>query len=279
MGGCGNPGFYGVAVENVSNLVQKTGTTSTGEAIYELKDINDPVLKYIYDTYSGTYNDSTGQLDKISFQDWYSRHPVVFYKNTVGDYVFFTNAKYGIQAECGKPVIYLYPAQTTNVKVQVGADITKSEPAYNNGWEVKASPDGTLTTADDTKYDSLFWEGTGHGDYPSITEGFVVPQNQLQATIKSQLKELGLSQKESNDFSNFWFTKLPNTPYVRLTWFTTEQLNELAPLMVLPKPDTVIRVFLDFQGLQNMISLPAQNLTTLPRKGFTVVEWGGILKK
>lgn len=279
LGGCGNPGSSVVAVKDVSKSLQQTGTTGTGEAIYELKNINDPVMKSFYDLYGGAYNNSTGQFDKIPLQDWYTHHPVVFYKNSIGQYVIFTNDKYGLQAECGKPVIYLYPTQTTNVKVQVGADITKSEPVYNNGWEVTASPDGTLTTADGAKYDSLFWEGTGHGDYPNITKGFVVPQSQLTSTIRSQLKELGLSDKESADFLIFWLPKIPNTPYVRLTWFTTDQMNKLVPLIVLPKPDTLIRVFLDFSGLQNNIPLPAQHLTALPRKGFTAVEWGGLLRK
>jgi len=282
LGGCGNPGasVSVVTAEDISSSLKQTGTTSSGQPIYELIDINDPINKFFYDLSGGTYNYSTGQYDKLPMQDWYTHHPVILYKNSVNDYVIFTNDKYGLQAECGKPVIYLYPTQTTNVKVQVGADITKSEPTYNNGWQVTASPDGALTTADGAKYDSLFWEGTGHGDYPAITEGFVVAQNQLEAAIKSQLAELGLSGKESKDFLDFWLPKMPNTPYVRLTWFTTSQLNKLAPLMILPKPQTVIRVFLDFQGLQNNITtLPLQHLSAVPREGFTVVEWGGILRK
>jgi hypothetical protein len=279
LGGCGNPGSSVTFARDISDISQQIGVTSTNKPIYELKDFNDPIIKFFYGLYGGSYNSATGQFDKISIESWYTYHPVIFYKNPLNEYVVFTNDKYGLQAECGKPVIYLYPAQTTNVKVYVGADITKSEPLYNNGWQIKASPDGTLIAPDGSKYDSLFWEGTGHGDYPNITEGFVVPQSQLETTIKSQLKELGLSDRESNDFLTFWLLKMPNTPYVRLTWFTEEQLNKLAPLIILPKPDTIIRIFLDFQGLQNNISLPTQHLTTLQRKGFTVIEWGGLLQK
>ncbi|OGZ68676.1 MAG: hypothetical protein A3D44_03940 [Candidatus Staskawiczbacteria bacterium RIFCSPHIGHO2_02_FULL_42_22] len=182
-------------------------------------------------------------------------------------------------AECGKPVIYLYPIKPINVTVKVGANITVSEPEYNNGWQVLANPDGTLKTGDGNTYESLFWEGIGYGVYPSITEGFVVAQSELQSTIVLQLKQLGLNDKESADFLEFWLPKMPNTPYVRLTWFTASQLDQLAPLVVWPRPDTTIRIFLDFQGLEKQIPLPQQHLTALSRNGFTMVEWGGLLRK
>jgi hypothetical protein len=70
---------------------------------------------------------------------------------------------------------------------------------------------------------------------------------------------------------------MPNTPYTRLTWFGTSDMNKLAPLHITPKPDTMIRVFLDFQGLKEPIAIPAQTLSSIPRKGFTVIEWGGLL--
>ena len=72
---------------------------------------------------------------------------------------------------------------------------------------------------------------------------------------------------------------MPSTPYVRLTWFGTQQLNALAPLYVTPKPDTMIRIFLDFEGLKNPTQIKPQTLSAIPRKGFTLVEWGGLLRK
>ena len=56
-------------------------------------------------------------------------------------------------------------------------------------------------------------------------------------------------------------------------------MESLAPLYVSPKPDTVIRVFLDMDGFDKQIKLPAQKLTKTLRKGFTVVEWGGLTSK
>jgi len=278
LAGCGSPGSYVVPIDDISQKIQPTGVTDAGDKIYGFKNINDPVLLYFYHYWGGkVYDNSYPQ--PVSVQSWYADHPVIVYKNSLGDYTILLNEKYGMTGGCGKPVIYLYPTKTTNVSIQVGASITKSEPHYDNGWQVQASPNGTLKTANGSTYESLFWEGTGHGNYPTIDKGFVVAQSDLSNSLKSDIKQLGLNEKESADFLAFWLPKMPTTPYVRLSWFTTDQMNELAPLVILPRPDTAIRIFLDFQGLNNKISLPVQKLTTIQRKGFTVVEWGGLLRK
>ena len=71
---------------------------------------------------------------------------------------------------------------------------------------------------------------------------------------------------------------MPSTPYVRVTWFGKSQMDQLAPLIIIPKPDTVIRIFMDFEGLERPISIPPQRLGAPTRRGFTVVEWGGLLR-
>ena len=78
---------------------------------------------------------------------------------------------------------------------------------------------------------------------------------------------------------DFWTGKLPATPYVRLTWLGTKEMNQLAPLTVDPSPDTTIRIFLDFAGLDRPVKLTPQKLVSSPRLGFTLVEWGGLLVK
>jgi hypothetical protein len=183
-------------------------------------------------------------------------------------------------AECAKPVIYLYPAQDTNVSVKVGANVTLSEPTYpDNGWNVLAHPNGQLEYQGQS-YPNLFWEGTGFGIYPNKSKfGVVVPQSELISTLSTQLKQLGLNDQESADFMEFWTNKLPKTPYVRLTWLDTADMNQLAPLKVFPAPKTAIRIFLEFEGLQQPVDLISQKLSAPIRDGFTLVEWGGLLIK
>lgn len=173
-------------------------------------------------------------------------------------------------------MVYLYPTSPTMVSVRVDAKITKSDPAYGNGWNVLAMPSGKLFSGSGS-YDSLFWEGTGKL-YPTINSGFVVSQADLTQTLTNQLHQLGLNTKESADFLDFWLPKMPTTPYVRVTWFGKNQMDQLAPLTVSPKPDTVIRIFIDFEGLNQPIAISPQRLSAPARRGFTVVEWGGLLR-
>ncbi|HSX24477.1 MAG TPA: hypothetical protein VLG69_00735 [Candidatus Andersenbacteria bacterium] len=283
-GGCGASGFVEVLPDKeVADLVQ-VGKTVNGEIIYGFSTAANPTLKGHYGMLpNGTYyfyDSKSGESKQIpiSIEEYNAKHGVVVYKDSFGRYDVFVNQAYGIGAECGKPVIYLYPTQTTPVSVQVGANITKSEPLYNNGWNVLAHPSGVLQNSDGKQYNSLFWEGLGKGEYPNVDAGFVVPQSELKAMIWNQTHQLGLNDQEAKDFMDFWMPKMPTTPYVRLTWFGTKQMDELAPLTVVPKPDTEIRLFLEFSGLQKQITIPSQVLSSPPRKGFTLVEWGGLLR-
>ncbi len=277
--GCGSPNFISVMTNGNLNDLQAIGKASGGEIVYQFKDTNHPVFQYYWKVTEGKYYDSAkSDYVSITIDEFQAKHGLFVYKSPLGDYMTFSSLKYGPQAECGKPVIYLYPQKATDVSVKVDAKITKSEPAYGSGWQVTAQPNGLLTTLQGAHYDSLFWEGTGH-EYPTITEGFVVAQKDLVPTIQKHLSQLGLNSKESKEFMEFWQAKLPTTPYVRLTWFGTRQMDRLAPLTISPKPDTVIRIFLDFEGLQQPAKIAPQRLSSIPRKGFTLVEWGGLLRK
>lgn len=284
-GGCGASGFVEVLPDGEVGDLVAVGKTVNGEVIYGFKNSNNATLKGHYSYLAnGTYyyyDSKTGESNQIpiSIDEYNAKHSVVVYKDSFGRYDVFVNQSFGTGAECGKPVIYLYPTKTIDVSVQVGANITKSEPKYNNGWNVTAKPTGELlNTTDGTKYNSLFWEGLGNGQYPEVNSGFVVAQADVQKTIWEQTHKLGLNDREAQDFMDFWMAKMPSTPYVRLTWFGTRQMDELAPLQVNPKPDTSIRLFLDFAGLEKPITIPAQVLSAPARKGFTLVEWGGLLR-
>lgn len=163
---------------------------------------------------------------------------------------------------------------------KVGANIRESDPLYGtNGWNVVAYPSGEIYS-EGVRYDYLFWDGTGKGIYPDYKDrGVIVKQNEIEKTLRTQITMLGLNEKETKDFTDFWLPLIPKSPYVRLTWLQTEDMNELAPLLVSPKPDTIIRIFLEFEGLSKPKYLIPQKLGSIPRKGFTLVEWGGLLLK
>jgi hypothetical protein len=278
-GACGSAAYV-ATLQDVSGAGLKVGGKTSGdEPVYVYTDPMNVVVQAFYRQSSGQYYDSNNETaTAITAQQYLDAHAIFIYKDPLGRYLLFANRKY-FGAECGKPVVYLYPTHTMPVSVQVGANITKSEPAYGNGWNVIAQPNGTLTTADGAAYGSLFWEGLGNGSYPQERRGVVVPREQAVTTMNTQLSQLGLNEQERADFIQYWSIKLSDAPYVRLTWFGTRQMDQLAPLTISPKPDTVIRVFLDSEGLQTRKVLEPQVLTSIPRKGFTVVEWGGLLRK
>jgi hypothetical protein len=255
---------------NIKSRLTEAGYTDGLDKVYKVA-ATDAVAKSAYENYK------IGRDKDILTIDEFVKHNTLFvWQSKLGTYFIFTNRNYGGLAECGKPVIYLYPEKTTEVSVKVDAKITKSDPIYNNGWTVVAEPTGLLTVAGKI-YNSLFWEGTG-ADYPQLNQGVVVKTADAISTIKTQLSQLGLNEKEIADFVEFWAPKMPSKPYVRLTWFGTSLMDKLAPLTVNPKPDTTIRVFLDFEGLDKMVDLKPQILSARARTGFTLIEWGGLLR-
>ncbi|MBM2821161.1 MAG: hypothetical protein HW405_921 [Candidatus Berkelbacteria bacterium] len=257
-------------VDNTSTRLTEAGKTNSGDKIYTVSK-DDSIISLAYENYK------TGREQVMTLDEFAAKKPVFVWKDGLGDYIIFTGRDFKGLAECAKPVIYLYPEKDMKVSVKVGANITKSEPLYNNGWEVIASPSGRLNVAGKI-YDYLFWDGTGQ-EYPIINTGTVVAQKDLESTLYTQLTKLGLNEKEKTDFMEFWLPKMPNTPYIRLTWLGTQQMNKLAPLTITPAPDSMIRIFLDFEGLENFVNIAPQKLSARARIGFTVIEWGGLLRK
>jgi hypothetical protein len=279
-GGCGLGKSYTVVTKDPSNL-KEVGKDAGGKSMYVFygtdgTDTGDPLFTKFYEESKGFYQDradypkSAGELAK--------KYPILLIRNQSKTLTAVFLTEYAPVGGCAKPVVYLYPTAPTQVNVTVDADVTISEPAYNKGWTAFAQPNGKLTV-NGKAYDSLFWEGYGNGIYPDLSQrGVVVKQGELQTTLVQQLTSLGLNQKERNDFLEFWQPRLPNDPYVKLSWLGTSDMNQLANLKVTPKPDTTIRIFLDAEGLSAPKLLQPQTLTAPARKGFTVVEWGGLIR-
>lgn len=276
VSGCGGGGYGSFVV--TSGLTwqdnQQVATTKSGKKLYTVVEASSP------DAQAGltivNLGRGTDYAPAKKVEDMIADKGVFFWIDDYGTTHIFMREDYQPPVECGKPVIYLYPTVTTSVSVKVGAQVRLSEPNYGDGWQVIAHPNGQLETNGQT-YPNLFWEGKGDGVYPEIKVGQIVARAAAVATIKANLNEMGLTAQETSDFLDFWAPKLPTTPYVRLTWLTNNELDQLAPLTITPQPDSVIRVFLDFAGLDTPVQLPTQQLPHYQRTGFTAVEWGGLL--
>lgn len=173
-----------------------------------------------------------------------------------------------------KPVIYLYPEETTDISVKVDCDLTVTYPNYNEGWKVTAEPDGTLTNhADGREYSYLFWEGEGYGEM-DFSEGFVVKGEDTVSFLQDKLSEMGMTPREYNEFIVYWLPYLQDNAY-NLISFQWENYDASAKLNITPEPDNMLRVFMAFKAIDEPIDVPEQKLPVLERDGFTVVEWGG----
>ncbi len=278
--GCGSSTGFVIATNVSSSDLTQVGTSPAGQKVYQLSN-NHPLVTELFDKdyAKGSMLEDSSPLKNLSIQQFADKHAYFLVENGLGEYVVFLRDDLIVRGGCAKPVIYLYPTQATTVSVAVGADVTVSDPLYpKGGWRnVLAQPNGQLRYQNKS-YDSLFWEGYGEGAYPDITAGTVVTRNDAPGTMRQQLAAQGLAGKEIEDFMTFWEPRLPNTPYVRLSWLTNSQLNKLAPLTVSPKPQTSIRVFLDFEGLTQPVSMRPQKFSAPVRNGFTLVEWGGLAR-
>ncbi len=175
-----------------------------------------------------------------------------------------------------KPVIYLYPEEETEVSVALDYDgkLTCTYPALDGAWTVLARPDGTLTDLTDGKeYSYLFWEGKSDWDY-DMTRGFVVAGEDTAEFLQETLAQLGLTPKEYNEFIVYWLPKMQDNPYNLIT-FQGEDYTSHAELTIEPQPDSVLRVFMVWKGLEKPVEVEEQELPAFRREGFTVVEWGG----
>ena len=178
-----------------------------------------------------------------------------------------------------KPVIYIYPETETTVQVSVGypEKLSCVYPEYDEqeGWEVVAKPNGDLV---DTKTGRnlycLYWEGNQKQEY-KFKDGFVVAGENSAQFLEEKLAILGLNEREANEFIIYWLPKLEANKYNLIRFETMEEIEEYMPLNIEPKPDTLIRISMNFKELNRPIEIEEQKLERVVREGYTVVEWGG----
>lgn len=180
-----------------------------------------------------------------------------------------------VPGQAYKPVIYLYPEteQRVSVKLHLDGELTCTYPAYQQGWDVTAAPDGTLKDSAGEIYNYLYWEGTANAQW-NMDQGFCVKGTDTAVFLEDALKKLGLNRREANEFIVYWLPLMEANPYNVIS-FQTDAYTDAAKLDISPAPDTTIRVFMAWYSSTEPVSLPAQTLDTPQRKGFTAVEWGG----
>lgn len=179
------------------------------------------------------------------------------------------------QGTDAKPVIYLYPEEETAVSVTLDYDgeLTVTYPAYKDGWQVTAYPDGTLLDKEGNEYSYLFWEGVSDTEY-DFSQGFCVAGKDTADFLRETLATIGLTPREYNEFIVYWLPQMQGNSY-NLISFQTGRYTDAARLSIDPAPDSLLRVFMAWQPLDAPYEVEPQTFPPFRREGFTVVEWGG----
>jgi hypothetical protein len=275
-GGCGFSTLTNVVADKDVPELKEGGHLATGtkEKVYISDSYQEFPLSDLYNNWKYSHKEGT-------VEEFAKSHPYFFYKDSLGRWVLFTGTGAMSSAECGKPVIYLYPEKTTDLTVNLAPQggFTKSEPAYGQGWNVTASPDGTLVNKTDGKtYPYLFWEGRG-GLYQSPSKYWVVAEKEVPAFLNATLAKLGLNEKETADFMEFWAPRMIGAPYYKIGFYGTGVMDSIAPMTLSQVPQTKIRILMDYLPLQKVEPSNAPVLPETPKRtGFTVIEWGGVLR-
>lgn len=181
----------------------------------------------------------------------------------------------------GKPAIYLYPEKETRVEIKhtFKGKVLTTYPDYGEGWEVIAKTDGKLLNLKDNRnYDYLFWDG--YCQFPASTfdykEGFYVSKKDYTSFLLNKLTHIGLNETETNDFIVYWLPILNEFDRVFIHFRVNDDIRNTSQLNITPKPDTMIRVFMEFKKDDGKSkNLPEQKLPSCKREKFTLLEWGG----
>lgn len=279
--GCGSSDYvYNETLDvDIDNQLVVVGTTDKGDNLYGYKDTTHEGFQKLYDE---IYWVKDGEKKKNQ-ADFLKINPKVFWVDPFGRTLAFYRADIISPAECGKPVIYLYPEKpmAVNVQVKPGNGLNVSIPEYGDGWNVFADTESNITNTKDGKtYPYLFWEGQGKVPYVTPSVGFVVAKSGLNMFFDEKLGQLGLIGKEIEDFKEFWLPEMTKNdkPYYFVTFLSKRFMDLNAPLTISPSPDTVIRVMMDYKELDQYRDVAELKISAPERKGFTAVEWGGMLK-
>lgn len=177
-----------------------------------------------------------------------------------------------------KPMLYLYPQQTMNVRVVMKFPnrITVDYPEYGkDGWDVLAQTNGTLTDSKGINYYGLYWDET-QAKQVNFAEGFYVTAGDAVTFLEEKLKQIGLNDRERNEFIVFWLPILERNGKSLIYFELTDELQADNTLTVSPKPDSLLRVRMHVKKVNAQVAVAEQTLPHFDRKGFVVVEWGGV---
>ncbi len=238
-----------------TNIEQKTFT----DKVNTVEDDNSGTNikeKALVDTSNLPIDNNTGaKIKEESFTQNYD-----FYKN-----------------EYKEPVIYLYPKQKQEIRVELNfkGEVFARYPEYNiKNWRsvISDANSNIIDTKDNKQYSYLFWEWiSSQKIIYDTSKWFVVKWSDVREFLQNILPELWLLPKEYNEFIVYRYPKMMNNKY-NWIYFAGKEYTDNAKLDIIPKPDSILRVFMVTKPLDYPIKIQEQKFDKFERKGFSVVE-------
>ncbi len=177
-----------------------------------------------------------------------------------------------------KPVLYLYPEEETEVTVDFEHEenLTTTYPKFKDSWVVMAQPNGDLYDKDGKYYYGLYWEENSNHRV-NFDTGFYVTSDDAIEFLEEKLSIIGLNERERNEFIMYWLPILEKNGQSLVYFELTEEREAYNKLVINPAPDSLLRVAIHVKRVTEKVDIKEEELTHFERKGFTAVEWGGVI--
>jgi len=253
------------------------GPTALANTAITVVDTNDALIgcfttdgtgRFVINLPSGDYRFQFRDMDMALYDEAVST-------TGGGDYL---DLRIMAAAQADKPNIYLYPVVPTAVSVTLGFPlggfVTTSIPEYGNGWQVMATPDGTI----DSLYGYLFYEAQ-HPDLYQYARGWTVAKGELEDFFQCNLTAYGFIGREIMDFVEWWIPRINDGPCYDIFPQTATQIDMLITLNITPPPDSLQRLFYAVRATNDCDAhLDTPVIIPFLRNGFTALEWGVVLR-
>lgn len=176
-----------------------------------------------------------------------------------------------------KPNIYIYPNEQIKLSVKLnfptGGKIVTSIPEYGTGWNIIVDTSGLINNT----YSYLFYEST-QPDVWQRNYGWTIKTDKLESFFRQNMTDYGFSDKEINDFIEYWIPRLNSYPFYSIYPQTKNIIENVIQFDFSKQPENILRLFYIIKGhyqLQDKLTIPT--IDSFKREGYFVTEWGVIL--
>lgn len=270
-----------------------TGNESVYEFYFETYTLEDQAQQTV--SYSIDGESKTGDLEnnRLVVQSTAGKHIFQFFYNSSYYEVYSDSLRiralhrdqYHVYMESAmelqmteKPVIYLYPESRLDVSVMIDihGENVFTYPVYDDGWNFTAEPNGDLIFGDQT-YNYLFWEASTRMALSAQqrSAGFFVEGKNAIPFLEEKSNRAGFTGKERADFITYWGPRLAQNALNFVHFEFNEACDQFATLDISPHPDQVYRIYMLWGAVQSEFPVVEQEIETIDRSGFSVLEWGG----